>query len=79
MVAMDTDDVKEDKYQTFVIDKISRYIDELGLHEGNYLLDKRTRFKVILKALNAGIQTIQEQTAQCPKCGADLGCEHRAM
>jgi hypothetical protein len=54
----------------------------LGLHECKYLLDEKTRFNVILKALNAGIQTIHEQReekGQCPKCGAELGCEHRAM
>jgi hypothetical protein len=79
---MGTHDVKEDEYETFVVDRISRCIDELGLREGKYLLDEKTRFNVILKALNAGIQTIEEQRqekGQCMKCGAEHGCEHRAM
>jgi len=62
-------------------DRISRYIYKLGLHEGNNLLDEKTRFNVILKALNAGIQTIGEQRqdkGQCPVCDAELGCAHRA-
>jgi hypothetical protein len=75
-------DVKEDEYETFVIDRVSRYIDQLGLHEGKYLPHEKTRFNMIIKVLDAGIQTIQEQRqdkGQCPHCGAEFACKHKAM
>jgi hypothetical protein len=39
-------DVKEDEYETFVIDRVSRYIYELGLHECKYLLDEKTYLNI---------------------------------